>query len=207
MGVNGCTQRRTYDNPKALVVRNLLVDTLSLVKRFEGVGLSRRAAEELTDHITELIVLNKVKMEEAFVNRKDLEKVIMEQDARIAGFKSELLKTQDLQSATVNKELERQQSFLDKMRAEVKHEIDKLTAAQRLDMNLEKGRMRDDLQGMRDKTTELEIKVDRDVNELKSALEKAKNDTIKSVITILGTFSAVAFTISRLMAMGGGGGA
>jgi hypothetical protein len=54
-----------------------------------------------------------------------------------------------------------QQAFLDKMRTETRHEIDKLTAAQRLDIHLEKGRMRDDLQLIRDKTTELEIKVDR----------------------------------------------
>ena len=66
-------------------------------------------------------------------------------------------------------------------------------------------RMRDDLQSMRDKTTDLEIKVDRDINELKSSVEKAKNDTIKSVITILGTFSAIAFTISRFIQMGAGG--
>lgn len=39
------------------------------------------------------------------------------------------------------------------------YEIDKLTASQRLDLNLEKGRMRDELQSQRDKTNELEIKV------------------------------------------------
>ena len=44
-----------------------------------------------------------------------------------------------MQNANMHKDLERQQSFLDKMRAEVKHEIDKLTASQRLDLNLEKG--------------------------------------------------------------------
>lgn len=65
--------------------------------------------------------------------------------------------------------------------------------------------MRDDLQVIRDKTTELEIKLDRvggvvgacpraaafphcvedamqDINELKSAVEKAKNDTVSSGI-------------------------
>ena len=40
-----------------------------------------------------------------------------------------------------------------------RYEIDKLTASQRLDLNLEKGRMRDELQMLRDKTNELEIKV------------------------------------------------
>ncbi len=61
--------------------------------------------------------------------------------------------------------------------------------------------MRDDLQVMRDKVIELQLKLDHDVNEVRSSVEKAKNDTIKSVITILGTFSAVAFTISRLSAL------
>ncbi len=37
--------------------------------------------------------------------------------------------------------------------------MDKLTASQRLDLNLEKGRMRDELQMVRDKSNELEIKV------------------------------------------------
>jgi hypothetical protein len=40
-----------------------------------------------------------------------------------------------------------------------RYEIDKLTASQRLDLNLEKGRMRDELQMLRDKSNELEIKV------------------------------------------------
>uniref|UniRef100_A0A7S0X0E3 Uncharacterized protein n=1 Tax=Chlamydomonas leiostraca TaxID=1034604 RepID=A0A7S0X0E3_9CHLO len=207
MNIAQCSQRRTYiDETKALVLRNLLVDTLSMSRKFQDAGLSREQADELTKHITEVIILNKIKMEDTFVAKKEFEKVIMEQDSRVQLFKAELAKAQDNQAANVNKELERQQSFLDKMRTEVRHEIDKLTSSQRLDMNLEKGRMRDDLQGMRDKTTELEIKVDRDINELKSSVEKAKNDTIKSVITILGTFSAIAFTISRFMQMGAGGG-
>ena len=46
--------------------------------------------------------------------------IILEQEARIEGFKTELGKSQDVQLSTVNKDLERQQNFLDKMRAEVR---------------------------------------------------------------------------------------
>lgn len=42
--------------------------------------------------------------------------------------------------------------------------------------------MRDDLQLIRDKTTDLEIKVDRDINELKSSVEKGKNDTVGAIL-------------------------
>ena len=52
---------------------------------------------------------------------------------------------------------------------------------------------------MRDRGTELELKVDRELNGLSAAIEKAKNDIIKTVIAVLGTFSAVAFTVTRLI--------
>ena len=82
--------------------------------------------------------------------------------------------------------------------AATRHEIDKLTASQRLDLNLEKGRMRcaataclprdarrnklsrclthmsrcrDELQALRDKANELEIKIDKEINMLKAAVE------------------------------------
>ncbi len=58
---------------------------------------------------------------------------------RTSSFRNELQKAQDIQSGNLGKELERQPTFLDKTRAEIKHEIDRLTASQRLDLNLEKG--------------------------------------------------------------------
>ncbi|KAG1676048.1 hypothetical protein FOA52_014913 [Chlamydomonas sp. UWO 241] len=195
---------RSYmtDDSRRLVGQHLLVDTLQLARRFESTGLERADADKLAEYITEIIVSNKAKMDDSFVDKNQMQKVMMEQQMLTTVFKSELEKSQELQGSNLTKDLERQQTFLDKMRAETKHEIDRLTASQRLDLNLEKGRMRDDLQLMRDKVTDLEIKVDRDINELRSLIEKAKNDTMKVVITILGTFSAVAFTISRFLEMG-----
>jgi|LauGreSuBDMM15SN_2_FD.fasta_scaffold440251_1 hypothetical protein len=45
----------------------------------------------------------------------------MEQEMRTSTFKNELQKTQDLQSGNMVKELERQQTFIDKMRAETRY--------------------------------------------------------------------------------------
>lgn len=39
----------------------------------------------------------------------------------------------------------------------------------------------------------------QEVNELKADIEKAKNEVVRSVIAIVGTFSAITFTVSRLM--------
>jgi hypothetical protein len=43
--------------------------------RFEAAGLERKQAEELAMHITELIVVNKAKMEDTFVGKAVHEKV------------------------------------------------------------------------------------------------------------------------------------
>ena len=48
--------------------------------------------------------------------------------------------------------------------------MDKLSSSQRLDLNLEKGRMRDELQALRDKSNEMEIKMDRCVLALSARL-------------------------------------
>ncbi|KAF6251814.1 hypothetical protein COO60DRAFT_582446 [Scenedesmus sp. NREL 46B-D3] len=185
---------------KEAVERTLVVDTLAQTKRFETMGLSREQAEHLAVYLSEQIVLDRIRLSEKFTAKVELEKSMLEQDARIGGFKAELVQKQDMHLATLQKDLDRQQNYLDKIRSEVRHEIDKLSASQRLDLNLEKGRMRDDLQQMRDKTIELEIKLDREVNDIRAGMEKAKNDIIKSTIAIMGTFSAIAFTITRLMA-------
>lgn len=48
--------------------------------------------------------------------------------------------------------------------------VDKLTANQKLDLNLERGRLRDDLQLLRDKLTTLRTSLEREVRRLHSTL-------------------------------------
>lgn len=81
-----------------------------------------------------------------------------------------------------------------------RYEIDKLTASQRLDLNLEKGRIRDELQALRDKTNELEIKVDKETNYLKAAVEQTKNEVIKYCLGMMFAFTTAGLGAARLFA-------
>ncbi len=47
---------------------------------------------------------------------------ILEQEARVAGFKSEVLKSQELSAATFLRDTERLQSSLDKIKTEVRYD-------------------------------------------------------------------------------------
>jgi hypothetical protein len=57
------------------------------MKKLESIGLSRPQAEALTRHMTELLCANKEKVADAFVSKSFLEKSVLEQEARIAGFR------------------------------------------------------------------------------------------------------------------------
>ncbi|KAI3429890.1 hypothetical protein D9Q98_010201 [Chlorella vulgaris] len=184
---------------QCLLDRNLLVDTLDMMKRLEGIGLAREQAEGLTHYLTSVMCTNREKLEELFVAKVTLEKSILEQDALHAGFRSEVLKSQELQVATFTRDTERLQINLEKIRSEIRYEVDKLTASQRLDLNLEKGRMRDELQMVRDKSNELEIKMDKEVNSLKAAMEQSKNDTVKYVLGLMLALLTAGLGAARLV--------
>ncbi|KDD74802.1 hypothetical protein H632_c1064p0 [Helicosporidium sp. ATCC 50920] len=98
-------------------------------------------------------------MADNYATRAALDRVSLQQDARIAGYRAEAAKSQELHVASFTRDTERLHADLEKVRSEIRYEVEKLTASQRLDLNLEKGRMRDELQSLRDRCTELEIKV------------------------------------------------
>jgi hypothetical protein len=66
---------------------SLCMQNLSQVRKFEHAGLERKPAEYLAEHITELILLTKQRMEEQFVGKLMLEKVALEQEMRTSAFK------------------------------------------------------------------------------------------------------------------------
>ncbi len=45
------------------------------MKRFEKMGLSRKQAEDLTEHLTELLCANREKLAESYVSKSILERV------------------------------------------------------------------------------------------------------------------------------------
>lgn len=80
-----------------------------------------------------------------------------------------------------------------------RYEIDKVTAGQRLDLNLERGRIRDELANQNAETTNLTNKLDREIHALRAQLEAAKYDVIKYCIGTLVSISAVGLAVLRIL--------
>lgn len=181
------------------VKRAFLVDTLALVRNLETNGLPPKQAEAITWAITEVLNDSLENVAQSFVTKSDMQKSEMMQESNLSKFKSEVKTSQEHHFSLLQRETEKLRNDIDKMRTELRYEIDKVTAGQRLDLNLERRRIQDELATQNTETTNLTNKLDREIHALRAQLEAAKYDVIKYCIGTLVSISAVGLAVIRII--------
>ncbi|PWA56509.1 coiled-coil domain-containing protein 90-like protein [Artemisia annua] len=179
--------------------RLFLVDTLALVRRLEGEGVPSQQAEAITSAIIEVLNDSLENVGESFVSKGEMQMIEMTQDGNLGKFKSRVQSSQENHFSLLQREMEKLKSDIEKMRSELRYEIDKVTAGQRLDLNLERGRIRDELSNQNQETTNLTNTLDREIHTLRAELEAAKYDVIKYCIGTLASISAVGLAVLRIL--------
>ncbi|XP_075511260.1 protein FMP32, mitochondrial-like [Primulina tabacum] len=180
--------------------RVYLVDTLALVKSLEAQGIPSKHAEAITSAITEVLDDSLENISQNLISRTEMQRIEMKQEASLSKFKSEIQSSQDHHFSLLQREAEKLRNDIEKMRGELRYEIDKATAGQRLDLNLERGRIRDELANQSAETANLTNKLDREIHELRAQIEAAKYDVIKYCIGTLVSLSAVGIGMIRIFA-------
>ncbi|CAH9105755.1 unnamed protein product [Cuscuta europaea] len=175
------------------------VDTLALVRKLEAQGVPSKQAEAITAAITEVLNDSLESVAQSLVSKYELQKIEMTHEANLSKFKSEVQSSQESHFSVLQHETEKLKSDIEKMRSELRYEIDKATAGHRLDLNLEKGRIRDELANQNQETTSLTNKLDREIHALRAQLEAAKYDVIKYCIGTLVSISAVGLAVVRIL--------
>ncbi|KAK8626777.1 hypothetical protein V6N13_134409 [Hibiscus sabdariffa] len=195
--------RRISELVKSNGKRAFLVDTLALVRSLEAQGVPSKQAEAITGAITEVLNDSLENVSHSFVSKAEMQKTEMLQEANLSKFKSEVKSSQEYHFSMLQRETEKLRGDIEKMRSELRHvswyEIDKVTAGQRLDLNLERGRIRDELANQNVETTNLTNKLDREIHALRAQLEAAKYDVIKYCIGTLVSISAVGLAVLRIL--------
>ena len=100
-----------------------------------------------------------------------------------------------------SKEIEATKQELAKLRTEIRYELDKLIAGQRLDLNLEKGRLRDELQATTQSVQTIETQLHKDLNTIRTKIEENKNELIKYSIGLLVAAGSIALGMLRFLAV------
>ncbi|XP_068482414.1 uncharacterized protein [Phaseolus vulgaris] len=156
--------------------RAFLVDTLALVRGLEAQGVPSKQAEAITSAITEVLNDSLENVAHSFVSKIEMQK----------------FRSQRCSKNRVCPSSNRKCKVL-------RNEIDKVTAGQRLDLNLERGRIRDELANQNAETSNLTNKLDREIHELRAQVEAAKYDVIKYCIGTLVSISAVGLAVIRII--------
>ncbi|KAL0395535.1 UNVERIFIED_CONTAM: protein FMP32, mitochondrial [Sesamum calycinum] len=194
-----CGSRTISDFAKSNGKRLFLVDTLALVRRLEAQGVPSTQAEAITAAMTEVLNDSLENVSYSFVSKAEMQKSEMTQESNLSKFTTEVKSSQGHHFSLLQHETEKLKNDIEKMRSELRYEIDKVTAGQRLDLNLEKGRIRDELNNQNQETTNLTNKLDREIHELRAQLEAAKYDVIKYCIGTLASVSAVGLAAIRIL--------
>ncbi|KAJ9189666.1 hypothetical protein P3X46_000931 [Hevea brasiliensis] len=202
--INSSSTYRFHDRQISQLVssngkRAFLVDTLALVRGLEAQGVPSKQAEAITAAITEVLNDSLENVAHSFVSKAEMQKSEMIQESNLSKFKSEVQSSQEHHFSLLQRETEKLRSDIEKMRSELRYEIDKVTAGQRLDLNLERGRIRDELANQSAETNNLTNKLDREIHSLRAQLEAAKYDVIKYCIGTLVSISAVGLAVVRIL--------
>merc|ERR1711904_181540 len=182
------------------VSRELPLDTLEVMRGFEQAGLKREEADVLTRHVTKLILQTTGQFSDKFASVSYLDKLCGKLVSDMKTFKSEMLKTQELQLSNLQQEVATTKNELAKLRTEIRYEMDKMISSQRLDMNLEKGRLRDELQATTHSVQTIETQLHKDINNIRTNIEANKNEIIKYSIGTLVALSSVGLALLRVLA-------
>ncbi|KAI5075635.1 hypothetical protein GOP47_0009711 [Adiantum capillus-veneris] len=177
----------------------MFVDTLALVRRLESQGLTPKQAEAVTAAIIEVLNDSMDNVSQTFVSKPDMQKNEMMQEAALQKITADIQNAQEYKISLTQREVERIRTDVEKMRSDLRYEIDKVTAAQRLDINLERGRTRDDLAKQSVETSELTNKLDREIHTLKTQVEAAKYEVIKYGIGTIVSLTAVGLGLLRIL--------
>lgn len=87
----------------------------------------------------------------------------------------------------------------EKLRADLKYNIDRITQSQKLDLNLEKGRLRELHSIQESQLKEIEGRVDRELNQMRTQIEAAKTEIIRYSVGTLVSLGALSLAAMRLV--------
>ncbi|KAK7447175.1 hypothetical protein Landi51_07050 [Colletotrichum acutatum] len=168
-------------------------DTLKFVQRMKSEGFTEVQAEAT------MKVLNDVIQERTMVLREDAAKATYTQKVDFAKLRSELLSADSTESSTTRASHEKLGNDIAKLSSRLRDEIGRTQASVRLDLNLEKGRIREEAVGQELKIKETETKIEQEVAALREKLEQVKFQTLQWLMGVCTGFAALLLGAWRLL--------
>lgn len=174
-------------------------DTRKFATQLEQEGLSPSQADAILRSLDTVLNSTLQMLSADQVSRNEFSKRIYQQKVDFTKLKSELQSLDRADFGRINDELERLKTDVEKSRQQFKETVAKARANVRLDLNLEKGRVREESAGHELKLQELNARIDQELSNFKTQIEGTKVQVAQWLIGVCtGTFALVLAYIRLL---------
>ncbi|KAK4703396.1 hypothetical protein P7C70_g2822, partial [Phenoliferia sp. Uapishka_3] len=157
---------RSFHSPPPRLAAHF--DTSEYVTKLEKQGLSRQQAESIIDTLEEVIEESVRNMQGNLVTRAEQDKV------DFSSLKQSLELSEKTDFVNLKAENERLLGDIERLKQKLREEITRTQAGVRLDLNLEKGRIRDEMSVREVKLTEVDTRIESEIGLLRTSMEAVK---------------------------------
>lgn len=174
-------------------------DTRKFALQLERQGFTQAQSEAVLKALATVLDDSVENLSRSLVSKEEYSRRSYQQKVDFTKLKSELQTMDKTEVTRVTNEHERLTTDLEKLRQKFKEEIAKSKSNVRLDLNLEKGRIRDESATHERKIKETEARIDQELANFKTLIEGTKLQVMQWLIGVCtGTF-AVVLAYIRLM--------
>ncbi|EFW99395.1 mitochondrial protein [Grosmannia clavigera kw1407] len=190
--------RRSF-HASAMMRRDHHFDTLKFVQRLQGEGFTEEQAVAMMKVLDDAIEESIQSLTRTMVLREDAAKAMYTQKVDFAKLRSELLSADSTEGNTTKTAHERLANEIAKFNSRLRDDVGRTQASVRLDLNLEKGRIREEAVGQELKVKETETKIEQEVAALRQQLEQVKFQTLQWLMGVCTGFAALMLGAWRLL--------
>ncbi|NWS02755.1 MCUR1 regulator, partial [Motacilla alba] len=178
--------------------RRLYFDTHALVCLLEEKGFTTQQSEVIVSALVKIMNTNLDMIYKDMVTKVQQEIALQQVMSHIAGVKKDMIILEKSEFSALRAENEKIKLELQQIKKQVTDEITKVHADNKLNLNLEKSRVKE-LHAQQDRAlTQTDRKIDTEVADLKTMLESHKLDNIKYLAGSVFTCLTVALGFYRL---------
>ncbi|KAL9551365.1 hypothetical protein MBANPS3_004297 [Mucor bainieri] len=190
--------RRCFSTSRIQLNQQYHFDTFKFVERLEKADFTRQQSESIMKALRKVIGESMTELTKPMVTRAEQEKdyvmnshmdhqAIYMYKVDFAHLKSEIQLLEKNDFSIMKAENERLQAQVEKLRQRLKEEIVRAQANVRLDLNLEKGRVRDEASGQEIKMKETDTRIESEIAGLRTQMEAIKFQILQYLVgTITG---------------------
>ncbi|NWR32506.1 MCUR1 regulator, partial [Tachuris rubrigastra] len=178
--------------------RRLFFDTHALVCLLEENGFTTQQSEVIVSALVKIMDTNLDMIYKDMVTKVQQEIALQQVMSHIGGVKKDMIILEKSEFSALRSENEKIKLELQQIKKQVMDEITKVRADNKLNLNLEKSRVKE-LHAQQDRAlTQTDRKIDTEVADLKTMLESHKLDNIKYLAGSVFTCLTVALGFYRL---------